>query len=349
MNFKNVILLSLLAANVAGAKVSFRVSIAGGVVRQTAKMDQSVSLPNFTGSTGGVAGVWAAGAAIPGYAYPGVAIPAAGIGAGIGAPIAAPVLGSAAFPTIGKAGVNLQTEADKKKTGIFGTVLVNAVIKGEKGVGFGAFAGLFLNGSAPRKEDLDTNYAQSATANNTAAIPVAGAPAPVAAAAGTTTGVAKFKNRGVMLAVGPEIGMSKGKFFACAKLGITFSGYKFRVTDAGGAALAPIALAAGGNDVIVDSTTNIELRTKMLRKIGVMPMIKLGYKFGAVNVFALVGHNFSSKATLKNPANAVNPQAGGAAAGSGAQQALYRAGVDGIKVKTCSTYFGVGLSTKLAG
>lgn len=347
MNFKNVILLSLLAANVAGAKVSFRVSIAGGIVRQTAKMDQSVSLPNFTGSTGGAAGVWAAGAPVAGYAYPGVAVIAAGIPAGIGAPIADPVAGLAAFPTIGKAGGKLQTEADKKKTGIFGTVLVNAVVKGEKGVGFGAFAGLFLNGSAPKQEGLDTNYVQSPTVANVAgAAPAAGAAAP-AAAAGTTTGVAKFKNRGVMLAVGPEIGMSKGKFFACAKLGITFSGYKFRVTDAGGAALAPIALAVGA--VTVDSTTNIELRTKMLRKIGVMPMIKLGYKFGSVNVFALVGHNFSSKATLKNPANAVNPQAGGAAAGSGAQQALYLAGVSGIKVKTCSTYFGVGLSTKLAG
>lgn len=206
-----------------------------------------------------------------------------------------------AFTGAAAAGFTTGVKADKSKKGFFAAAFIDATMD-KKCLDFGVAVNLFYSNAKPKKVNIG------------AAAPFVGF---------------QLKNRGIMLAVGPKIGLNKGKFALGAGVSLTLAGYKLIVTDI---TAAPAV------------TTTTEFKSKMFRTLGAMPWVRAGYKLGDAEVFALVGHNFSKKPNLKKTSTTA-PAAAGAVAGL----AMYNAAVNGVKpIKTSGTYFGVGAAIKVA-
>jgi hypothetical protein len=91
---------------------------------------------------------------------------------------------------------------------------------------------------------------------------------------------AKIKAKGPWLILGPEVSWNINKFNIGAGVGFTFSGYKANFED------------------IVDTSNTADVKTKLLNTFGAMPFVKLGYSLGSINLFSLIGYQFSTKAKL---------------------------------------------------
>lgn len=191
-------------------------------------------------------------------------------------------------------------KADKSKKGFFAAAFIDATMD-KKCLDFGVAVNLFYSNAKPKKVNIS---------------------------AGAASFDVQLKNRGIMLAVGPKIGLNKGKFALGAGVSLTLAGYKLIVTD-----ITP-----------APATTTTEFKSKMFRTLGAMPWVRAGYKLGDAEVFALVGHNFSKKPDFKRTGTAAP-----VAANAPFSALLYGAAVNGVKpIKTSGTYFGVGAAIKVA-
>jgi hypothetical protein len=98
-----------------------------------------------------------------------------------------------------------------------------------------------------------------------------------------------LKTRGVSLMLGLEVCKKKGKINIAYGAGFTFTGYKSQFS----------------NPAIADD--KIIIKTKNLKIFGAMPFAKVGYNFGKMSVFGMLGYQFSIKVKLnKVPANGPN-------------------------------------------
>ena len=231
------------------------------------------------------------------------------------------------IPAIGATTVEATLKATKGKNSFFGAIIgeVNLNSDDAKKIKFGATLGAIFSAANPKAKNFNTNQGIGANA-----------------AAATNNGNSEFKQRGLMLLVGPHFSVKLfNKIEAQLGVAATFAGYKLKVNAEGNS----VTEVTGTSAALNIPATAVEKRTKLFRTVGAMPFIKAKFHLAGAELFGFVGYNFSQNAKVKNLKTTQDPSLN--TAGSYLAQSLYQAGDQ--KMKTSGLFVGAGASFKIKG
>ena len=342
-NLNKIALFSLFAASQVSAKMTISVGAFGGYQRVvSSKLNKAMPL-HSRGQVAGASGVAdsANQAAVDAaknaagnftendYTTPGQINGKANISnelATTAVPTTAAIPATLPIPAIGATNVEATLKATKGKNSFFGAIIgeVNLNSDDAKKIKFGATLGAIFSAANPKAKNFNTNQGIGANA-----------------AAATNNGNSEFKQRGLMLLVGPHFSVKLfNKIEAQLGVAATFAGYKLKVNAESNSSKG----ITGFQDLDIPATA-VEKRTKLFRTVGAMPFIKAKFHLAGAELFGFVGYNFSQNAKVKNLKTTQDPSLN--TAGSYLAQSLYQAGDQ--KMKTSGLFVGAGASFKIKG
>ena len=343
-NLNKIALFSLFAASQVSAKMTISVGAFGGYQRVvSSKLNKAMPL-HSRGQVAGASGVAdsANQAAVDAaknaagnftendYTTPGQINGKANISnelATTAVPTTAAIPATLPIPAIGATNVEATLKATKGKNSFFGAIIgeVNLNSDDAKKIKFGATLGAIFSAANPKAKNFNTNQGIGANA-----------------AAATNNGNSEFKQRGLMLLVGPHFSVKLfNKIEAQLGVAATFAGYKLKVNAEGNS----VTEVTGTSAALNIPATAYEKRTKLFRTVGAMPFIKAKFHLAGAELFGFVGYNFSQNAKVKNLKTTQDPSLN--TAGSYLAQSLYQAGDQ--KMKTSGLFVGAGASFKIKG